>query len=1139
MSIRGGPNLTPNKREQIDQFVKQQRRMTLRRQRRPLQRVPSSAAASAVRPSTPEPAPAVSSEEGQETESNMSEMADEHDEGDDEAEFQSFLLSGLEEVAKDSMLNQEFAKAQSMLEEAIQRRTGSTSEDAEFKQLQIQLAICYFAQHKWQLAEPLIDSIAKSKANFDPVVCNLLHALAIANAAERRFEKAITVCKQALQGKRRLKRDFGDASEKECNETLGLLATIHDLHGNRLDAEALRRKLSNGFSYYHPENELEFIVNHPKLCAEVFGKKLALDWRRPQIPATNLGVIAELIADLPSKTFLAPIKEEESSKKNKTPKKPLQTFHTKLSLYERLNTDSAKEVVSSSSTSASGNDEYLSTYWNRASGGSSRPGVSPKRSFTRRVVRFFGTRPATSGDNWSTHPTPGTEEIHSPSRPKFGKGFWSKSDSQLFKLKKSKTRPPKTASHKADSNSFSFLRAVGQQRRLLTQRKSSSPPAYEGPGERDPRPWRFSADTWLRLSSGYHHNLESHYPGLFPDGSNHWVPASRILEEEEQSHPVELADTSVARCWSTPVNSIEKTTPPMAPRPKMLRWRAAVTDDYREYRGGDSVKPPSIKVKDSQRLPNNTHMGQKLTVTIPKFGRNPESIPLVAHHPAETSKAPIVESIKGTEARPTPSVASSSSLAPTTPTKTEIIAKVLNDFKGDDTDELAVKERLERDFDEFMRRESQGEFNRRDYLQSGMLTLSGLWVGGSGGRQAWVPASYFKDLNPVPTTAGVSVDPASQDSQERDSGLRQATPFVSSESEIDEFSRGFHDAIAHRMRKAEVGRDLPKPRYQLVDETVGEASKSLTKLERAQKRPSMPKLPPIDKTQLSERKASVSETHVESRSISPSLPPQQLGRKFSWETVFEEDSISTVPTETGPKPTPPPLLQLNVLNRKFSWISDDTPETPDLVRSSSLSSSSSSSISSVFSASTSISSTSTGPMLKFDPAMKDLIIVGHESSPSLSESQNLDDILEQLSAAIIDRKSKRTSAKTLSPSSKLEVDLMTRQDDKPTSVDTKGGVEQAKSLQTKPQASAKLQALPFIRHTDIFQRMMEEEWEKEKTVASGSLEGMLNRRHPLRASRKQRKMKREAAIVQLDEEKRMLYPEGVSSLGALSIEIAI
>jgi tetratricopeptide (TPR) repeat protein len=713
MSIRGGPNLTPNKRQQIDQFVKQQRRMTLRRQRRPPQRAPSSAAVSVVRPSTPEPIPVVSSEESQETESNMSEMADDHDEGDDEAEFQSFLLSGLEEVAKDSMLNQEFAKAQSMLEEAIQRRTGSTSEDAEFKQLQIQLAMCYFLQHRWQLAEPLIDSIAKSKANFDPVVCNLLHALAIANAVEKRFEKAIKVCKQALQGKRRLKRDFGDTSEKECNETLGLLATIHDLHGNRLDAEALRRKLSNGFSYYHPENELEFIINHPKLCPQVFGKMIALDWRRPQIPATNHGVIAELIADLPSKTFLAPIKEDETYKNNKASKKPLQTFHTKLSLYERLNTDSAKEVVGLSSASASDRDETLGAHWNDISS-PSRPGMPTKRSFTRRVVRFFGTLHATSGDNQGPRPTQNAEEIYSQARPKFGKGFWSKSDGQIFKLKKSKIKLGKTGSQEVDNSSIPFLRAVGRQRQLSVQRRSSSSTAYEGP---DPRPWRYGVDAWLRSSSGHPRNTESRYPGLL-DGASHWVPASQILEEhEEQSRPVELADTSISRCWSVPISSVERTTPLMVPRSKTLRWRARVADDLNKDRDGNSLRPPTDNVNDFKSQDDTPVKGQNLMIMIPNFGRSPEGFSLLAHHVAEKSKAPIVESTEGTEVRSNPPVASRSSLEPTTPTKTEIIEQVLNDFKGDDTDELAVKERLERDFDEFMRKESQGEFNGQSHLK--------------------------------------------------------------------------------------------------------------------------------------------------------------------------------------------------------------------------------------------------------------------------------------------------------------------------------------------------------------------------------------------------------------------------------------
>lgn len=83
----------------------------------------------------------------------------------------------------------------------------------------------------------------------------------------------------------------------------------------------------------------------------------------------------------------------------------------------------------------------------------------------------------------------------------------------------------------------------------------------------------------------------------------------------------------------------------------------------------------------------------------------------MTQEPAKKSQAAIIVATKGAEGQSTPPIATSSSLAPTTPTKTEIIAKVLNDFKDDDTDELAVKERLEQDFDEFMRQESQGKFN--------------------------------------------------------------------------------------------------------------------------------------------------------------------------------------------------------------------------------------------------------------------------------------------------------------------------------------------------------------------------------------------------------------------------------------------
>ena len=1137
MSIRGGLNFTPNKRQQIDPWVKQQRRMTLRRQRKPLQHVPSSAAASVVRPATPDPAPADPSEDSHEIESNMSEMADDNEERDDEAEFQSFLLSGLEEVAKDSMLSLEFAKAQSMLEVAIQRRTGSTSEDSDFKQLQVQLAICYFFQHKWHLAEPLVNSIAKSKVNFDPVVCNLLHALAIANLVEKRFEKAITLCKQALYGKRRLKRDFPEISETECNETLGLLATIHDAHGNRLDAEALRRKISKGFFYYHPENELEFIVNHPKLCPEVFGKKISLDWRRPQIPATNLGEVTELLADLPT------IKEEDAPKTNKTTKKPLQTFHTKLSLYERTNMDSAKEVVASSPLELDA--EHASLYEDDHI---PRPrlGITPKRSFTRRVVQFLGTlreRPVTSQDS---------ENVESPSRPKFGKGFWPKSEGQIFKLKKSKTRFRKRASDEGDSSPFPFLRGVRRQRRLLlAQAASSNPPAYEEPSDRDPRPWRYGVDAWLRTNPEHTpilrtaHIYEQPYPSTttasWPvdektDYSEPapvaWVPASRILYPFRDD-PSEMEDTS----W--------RVTPPAVARYQAPSKVSTTIEDCCEDQPVTPHRLPSIKAKETTSPPKTTSRKQWLTVAIPKFGERAGGIPLVAHHPAKRSLASTVETDNGSESLLAPVVATS--LLPTSASlaKPEAVTKVLKDIQEQGSDELAVKERLDRDFDELMRKEGQGGFEHSHHPSTTKVTLAGSSVRQSGKRQGWVPASYFNYLSLIPDTVGDPLDIGHKNLEKQRLVLSQKMP--SKSSEIDEFSLAFRNAISQSAKEEntrtvdeKVKRDTPKTRYQLVDEATAETVAGLTPLEITQKRPSVPKLTEVNEAPLSELVSPARKMPVDSGSISPCLPPQQLGRKFSWETVFEDVINSTISTDSERESASSSPPQLKLVTRKFSWCSEESQQvaTPDLVRSSSTSTSSSSSTSSTSSAS-SATSTSTGTMLKYDPIGKDLIIVTNDSTSSLPDTQNLDDFLEQLSATIHDRKSKRRSAEALSPLSKLEVKLKAGQDAKSESVETKKEAAAPSALQTKLQANESLKGLPFIRPIDIYRRRELEYAANEISVDATSKEAqcMMNRRHPLQDRRKQ-KRNREAAVLQLDDEKMMLYPGGMSSLRNSRIGIA-
>jgi hypothetical protein len=1132
MSIMGGPSLTPNKRQQIEGYIKQQRRMTQRRKRKsPLQGVSSSAAASVVILPIPEPDPTPANA-SEDADSIMSEIADDNDEQDEEAEFQSFLLSGLEEVAKDSMLNQDFAKAQSMLEEAIQRRTGSTSEEADFKQLQIQLAICYFCQHKWNLAEPLIDSIAKSKANFDPVVCNLLHALAIANLIAKRFEKAITVCKQALQGKRRLKRDFGDTSETECNQTLGLLATIHDLHGSRLDAEALRRKLSKGFSYHHPENELEFLVNHPKLCTDVFGKKIILDWRRPQIPAINDGNVAELIADLPSKDFLAQIKEEDTPKTNKTGKKPLQTFHTKLNLYERVNMDSAKEVIGSSSPSSNNSVEYLYPDTNfRSELPGTTPKTIPKRSFTRKFVRFLGSfkeRPGKPRDNSSTYPTPINEDVNSPSRPKMSKGSWSKSDGNLSKLIKPKIKLRKRSSDEGVKSSFSILRQ--QSSWELAQQSRWQPPAYNEYESPDPRPWRLRVDQWLRsnASSNYSYNSRWHSPDDDLSSSS-WVPASQILEEEEEQNLLVVYELE-GNSFSPPVHNsaFYPGAQPMASERQPMTAHTTGHDRY-EYK----VQGPA----------ESTSTLQKLAVIIPEPTGRPKAIPLVAHYPVQGAQASLGKITEDAEPQPTSSIASSSSFISTL-SKPEIIAKVLDDFKDDDTDELAVKERLERDFDEFMRKESQGKSRSEELALEAILTTVGLWVGESGGRQAWVSASYF-NLSPVVPAGSGTIDRAPEGSKQRESEMKDET---SMDNEIDDFSSAFHDVIGQsedssaltemigstRQSSPSRSSSVNKPRSQLVDEAFEVTAKSPTQLEQ----PSTPKLATNRARSEEEAATAAPAADLEMKIATP----PQLNRKFSWETETQQETLPTTPIETVPEVAG--LAPIRVLNRESSWSSDDTDDTPSLIRSSTTSSSSTSA-SSYTSASSFVSNRS---LLKFDPISRGLIIVGSDPTSPLSEFQghSLDDFLESLSTNILDRRSKKLAVRSKTRSLVSTVDVKVENSEESNKIDSKAGGAVGVDLRAC-QANEKAIGAPTLRPTDAFVQMVEEEAlsSKKDPVSSNDEESILNHSHPLRSRKKRQKQKKnkgdKKSIVTFDEKRELFFP-GIASWGPqgdLRIGIAV
>ena len=418
-SIQGGSGLTPGKQQQIDRYFKSMRRTA---KRKSLAQIPAAAT-----PRTSSPPPAISSEED---ESNASEIGYDNDEGDDEAYFELLFLNGLEEVAKESMIGRDFAKAETILEKAIQRRTGSSSGDSDFKKLQIQLAICYFFQHKWRLAEPLVTNIAKSRASLDRVVCNLLHALALAHLGDYSFDKSIAICKQALQGKRRLRRAFGVAHDRECNETLGLLATIYETKGEPMYAEVLRRTMTARSSYEHPLNELEFLAKHPNLSQEVLGEAVTLDWG-PELAVEQKKSIRNKISNTEGESTIEDMVETLHNQCREGKGRP-QTLRAKLELNEKYNKDTDKEIVVALIPSSVSNscEELVRTDSGYSSMASSRPKSAPNRSLTRRVTRFLSTAQITPGRSPDVSDTPSTSS--SPVPRKLGKSFWSKSNTNVF-----------------------------------------------------------------------------------------------------------------------------------------------------------------------------------------------------------------------------------------------------------------------------------------------------------------------------------------------------------------------------------------------------------------------------------------------------------------------------------------------------------------------------------------------------------------------------------------------------------------------------------------------------------------------------------------------------------------------------------
>jgi tetratricopeptide (TPR) repeat protein len=192
------------------------------------------------------------------------------DDEDDDAEFERLFLDGLEELAKDRIKERDFDKAIEFLQEAMKREIGSKSDNEGFRNLQIQLALCYLLQQRWEMAEPIITGLAKNKAAADAVVCNLLHCMALVHLARYHFDKALAVCRETLLAKKKLlKKEKIDADDYA--QTQGLLVMIYEMKGDWMHAEVCQSQILANFTYKHPRDEFEFLTSHPSLLVNILG----------------------------------------------------------------------------------------------------------------------------------------------------------------------------------------------------------------------------------------------------------------------------------------------------------------------------------------------------------------------------------------------------------------------------------------------------------------------------------------------------------------------------------------------------------------------------------------------------------------------------------------------------------------------------------------------------------------------------------------------------------------------------------------------------------------------------------------------------------------------------------------------------
>jgi tetratricopeptide (TPR) repeat protein len=326
------------------------------------------------------------------------------EEEDDEAEFEKMFLDGLEDLARDSIRVSDFDKAIELLTEAIRREEKTSSNKEDFRRLQTQLALCHLFQGDASLAEPIVDALARSSpargdGELDQVVWTLMHVLAVTHLGAYAFDKALKLCKKALQGRKRFAKKSGVRQEEAgtCSDSTGLLATIYQMKGDYIAAEIYRRQIPTDCKYEHPAFPLEYLISRRELLEDVLGDDLP-DICEP-VTVQSLPGSHELVGSLPEVSAQAMPRRQTLRRRRTTNGGDMSPLRTRRHQWEKFESDTSKEVLiaptasetdadDEASSLAPSSDEPTETIPTRPM----RPTEQPGHGIRRRMTTIFVKR---------------------------------------------------------------------------------------------------------------------------------------------------------------------------------------------------------------------------------------------------------------------------------------------------------------------------------------------------------------------------------------------------------------------------------------------------------------------------------------------------------------------------------------------------------------------------------------------------------------------------------------------------------------------------------------------------------------------------------------------------------------------------